>query len=115
MDAGAHGYMLKDSGPEDVLGAMRAVLSGQTYVSPSMTHHLINPQSAEDDNGPMAKLSPAERGGMKLIAEGKSSKEIGDAVAFHYRTIDIHRTNICRKLGLEEVDSLLRFALQHKI
>jgi len=114
FDAGAHGYMLKDSGPEDVLGAIRAVLAGQTYVSPSMTHHLINPQAAEQENGTMAKLSPAERAVMKLIAEGKSSKEIGDDLGIHYRTVDNHRTNICRKLKIEGANSLLRFALQHR-
>lgn len=114
FDAGANGYMLKDSGPDDVLGALRAVLAGQTYVSPSMTHHLLNPQSAEQENGTMAKLSPAERGIMRLIAEGKSSKEIGDDLGIHYRTVDNHRTNICRKLKIEGANSLLRFALQHK-
>jgi DNA-binding NarL/FixJ family response regulator len=114
FDAGAHGYMLKDSGPEDVLGGLRAVLAGQTYVSPSMTHHLVNPQGTDQDNGTMAKLSPAERGVMRLIAEGKSSKEIGDDLGIHYRTVDNHRTNICRKLKLEGANSLLRFALQHK-
>lgn len=114
FESGAHGYLLKDSGPEDVLGALRAVLSGQNYVSPSMTHHLVNPQSAEEENGTMAKLSPAERGVMKLIAEGKSSKEIGDDLGINYRTVDNHRTNIYRKLKLEGANSLLRFALQHK-
>jgi DNA-binding NarL/FixJ family response regulator len=115
FDAGADGYILKDSGSEDVLAAIRAVLSGQRYVGPSMTSQLINLQA--DDRGPsdmMAKLTPTERNVMKLIAEGKSSKEIGDDLGIHYRTVDNHRTNICRKLKIEGANSLLRFSLQHK-
>jgi DNA-binding NarL/FixJ family response regulator len=115
FDAGADGYILKDSGSEDVLAAIRAVLSGQRYVGPSMTSQLINLQT--DDRGQsdmMAKLTPTERNVMKLIAEGKSSKEIGDDLGIHYRTVDNHRTNICRKLKIEGANSLLRFSLQHK-
>jgi DNA-binding CsgD family transcriptional regulator len=62
----------------------------------------------------MEKLTPTERSVMKLIGEGKSSKEIGDDLGIHYRTVDNHRTNICRKLKIEGANSLLRFALQHK-
>jgi DNA-binding CsgD family transcriptional regulator len=64
----------------------------------------------QSSNDLMGKLSPTERNVMKLIATGKSSKKIG----IHYRTVDNHRTNICRKLKMEGANSLLRFALQHK-
>jgi DNA-binding NarL/FixJ family response regulator len=114
FDAGAQGYILKDSGTEDVLAAIRAVTSEQMYVAPSMTHHLIRLQTAEREGGTMDKLSPTERIVMRLIAEGNSSKDIGKHLGIHYRTVDNHRTNICRKLGLEGANSLLRFALQHK-
>ncbi|MDW5266820.1 MULTISPECIES: response regulator transcription factor [Acidobacteriaceae] len=114
FDAGAQGYILKDSGTEDVLAAIRAVTSEQMYVAPSMTHHLIRLQTAEKAGGTMGKLSPTERIVMRLIAEGNSSKDIGKHLGIHYRTVDNHRTNICRKLGLEGANSLLRFALQHK-
>lgn len=114
FDAGAHGFLLKDSGPDDVHAAVRAVLSGQMFVSPSMTHHLVKSQRSDHESGTMSGLSPAERNVMRLIAAGKSSKEIGDDLGIHFRTVDNHRTNICRKLKLEGANSLLRFALQHR-
>ncbi|SDF40179.1 response regulator transcription factor [Terriglobus roseus] len=115
FDAGAHGYILKDSGSEDIVTAIRTVLSGQRYIGPSMTEQLISLQTGEETiDKLMAKLTPAERNVMRLIAEGKASKEIGDELGIHYRTVDNHRTNICRKLKIEGANSLLRFALQHK-
>lgn len=115
FDAGAHGYILKDSGSEDIVTAIRTVLSGQRYIGPSMTEQLISLQTGEETiDKLMPKLTPAERNVMRLIAEGKASKEIGDELGIHYRTVDNHRTNICRKLKIEGANSLLRFALQHK-
>jgi DNA-binding CsgD family transcriptional regulator len=63
-----------------------------------------------------AQLSPTERRIMKLIANGKSSKEIGNELSIHYRTVENHRTNMCRKLALEGegANALLRFALQNR-
>ena len=63
---------------------------------------------------PADRLTPAERRIVQLIAADKSSKEIGEELSIHYRTIENHRTNICRKLGLEGANALLRFALQNK-
>jgi DNA-binding CsgD family transcriptional regulator len=62
------------------------------------------------------QLSPTERRIMQLIGNGKSSKEIGTELSIHYRTVENHRTNICRKLSLEGegANALLRFALQNK-
>jgi len=67
-------------------------------------------------DGITANLTPTERRIMRLIADGKTSKEIGAELSIHYRTIENHRTNICRKLNLEGegANALLRFALQHK-
>jgi DNA-binding CsgD family transcriptional regulator len=61
-------------------------------------------------------LTPTERRIMQLIANGKTSKEIGGELSIHYRTVENHRTNICRKLELEGegANALLRFALQNK-
>ena len=62
----------------------------------------------------MDRLTPTERRIVQLIAADKSSKEIGAELSIHYRTVENHRTNICRKLGLEGANALLRFALQNK-
>ena len=66
------------------------------------------------ENAAVDRLTPTERRIVQLIAADKSSKEIGAELSIHYRTVENHRTNICRKLGLEGANALLRFALQNK-
>ncbi len=59
-------------------------------------------------------LTLSEKKILRLIADGFSSKEIGDALSIHYRTVENHRTNMCRKLNIEGANALARFALQHR-
>jgi DNA-binding CsgD family transcriptional regulator len=59
-------------------------------------------------------LTPTEKKILRLIADGLSSKEIGDVLSIHYRTVENHRTNMCRKLNIEGANALARFALQHR-
>jgi DNA-binding CsgD family transcriptional regulator len=59
-------------------------------------------------------LTPTEKKVLRLIADGLSSKEIGDELTIHYRTVENHRTNMCRKLNIEGANALARFALQHR-
>ncbi len=123
LDAGGRGYLLKDNATEDVLAAIRAVMGGGIYIAPAMTQHLLAGRSraASAESEPkspeqraIAALTPSERHILSLIADGQSSKEIGDLVGIHYRTVENHRTNICRKLRIDGSNALLRFALQYK-
>jgi DNA-binding NarL/FixJ family response regulator len=119
IDLGSRGYILKDSATEEIVAGVRAVATGQPYLSPPVTAYLL--QNSERGAGGRERkltdgLTPAERRIMKLIAVGKTSKEIGAELSIHYRTVENHRTNMCRKLELEGegANALLRFALQHK-
>lgn len=117
MELGSRGYILKDSASQEIVAGVRAVASGRPYISSAITEKLLHPRKppmAQD--GITANLTPTERRIMRLIAEGKTSKEIGAELSIHYRTVENHRTNICRKLNLEGegANALLRFALQHK-
>ena len=117
LEMGGRGYLLKDSAMQEISVGIRAVAAGQVYLSSAMAGHLLRkPQPArpEAKSSITANLTPAERRILQLIAQGKSSKEIGADVSIHYRTVENHRTNICRKLDLEGANALLRFALQHK-
>jgi DNA-binding NarL/FixJ family response regulator len=119
FDAGGQGYIQKDSGAEDIVAGIRAVAAGQMFVSPGMTRHLVQRQNApkpqSSDVDKLHNLTPSERTIMKLIAKGKASKEIADEIGIHYRTVENHRTNICRKLEIEGgSNALLRFALQNQ-
>jgi DNA-binding NarL/FixJ family response regulator len=117
LDQGAKGYLLKDSAMQEVVIAIQAVAAGRMYFSPAIAMQLLHPEEAL--NKPPAKssngdLTPSERRILQLIADGLSSKEIGAELSIHYRTVENHRTNICRKLRIEGANALLRYAVQSK-
>jgi DNA-binding NarL/FixJ family response regulator len=117
MELGSKGYILKDSASQEIVAGVRAVASGRPYISSAITEKLLHPQKAPVVQDTItANLTPTERRIMRLIADGKTSKEIGAELSIHYRTVENHRTNICRKLNLEGegANALLRFALQNK-
>jgi DNA-binding NarL/FixJ family response regulator len=115
IDLGVKGYILKDSAMLEIATAVRAVAAGQPYLDSSITTRLLQRQPRPGAAGGRADLlTPTERRILQLIAADKSSKEIGAELSIHYRTVENHRTNICRKLGLEGSNALLRFALQNK-
>ena len=117
MELGSRGYILKDSASQEIVAGVRAVASGRPYISSAITEKLLHPEKAGAPRDSItANLTPTERRIMRLIADGKTSKEIGAELSIHYRTVENHRTHICRKLNLEGegANALLRFALQHK-
>jgi len=118
IDLGAKGYILKDSTISGIVEGIKAVAAGQHYVTPSLTTLLIRhrkrTQGLADTQPGLAELTPAEQRILKLIAHGRSSKEIADALFIHYRTVENHRVNIAQKLGLRGHNAVLKFALEHK-
>ncbi len=117
MEVGGKGYLLKDSAAQEIIEGVRAICAGRLYVSSSIATTMLwrreTARTSPVDNL-ITLLTPTERLVLKLIVEGKSSKEIGLELSIHYRTVENHRTNICRKFGVEGANALLRFALQHK-
>lgn len=114
---GAKGYVLKDSAVIDIVSAIRAVMSGQHYVSPALTSYLVTgrrPASAAKPRISLDLLTPTERHILKLLAEYKTSKEIAEWLHISPHTVQTHRKNICAKLGLEGSHALMKFALEHK-
>jgi DNA-binding NarL/FixJ family response regulator len=117
IEMGGKGYLLKDSATEEIVTAINTVIAGQLYISSAIALQLLQgskDESKEHDDSLVGVLTPSERRILLLIANGLSSKEIGAELSIHYRTIENHRTNICRKLGIEGANALLRFAVQHK-
>jgi DNA-binding NarL/FixJ family response regulator len=118
MDLGAKGYLLKDSALTEIVKALRAVAEGNYFVTPSLTAYLVDRRNraqafARKQPG-LDELTPTERRVLHMVADGKSSKSIAEELFIHYRTVENHRTNICRKLGLQGHIALVKFALQHK-
>lgn len=118
MNLGVKGYVLKDSAITEITGCIKSVAAGQPYITPSLSQYLLNRSSRSaalaDQHPALSALSKTERRILKLIAEDKTSKEIGEELFIHPRTVDNHRTNICHKLNLHGSHALLRFALTHK-
>jgi DNA-binding NarL/FixJ family response regulator len=102
-----------------VVAGIHSVASGRPYISSAITTDLLRSrkQSQPQVCNPLtSNLTPTELRIMRLVAQGKTSKEIGAELSIHYRTVENHRTSMCRKLELEGegANALLRFALQNK-
>jgi DNA-binding NarL/FixJ family response regulator len=118
IDAGAAGYVLKDVAAREIADAIRAAAGGGSYVSPAISGFLLRraqyAAALRQDQPALEQLTQAERRILKLIAAGKTSKEVATELAISYRTVENHRANICGKLGLSGTNSLLRFALENR-
>ncbi|WP_273566076.1 response regulator [Maribacter halichondriae] len=108
LQAGAVGYILKNSSLEIVLEAIRAVGAGKTYFDKK-----IHIPTAEK-NTSKSVLSSREKEILGLISRGKTSHEIADQLFIGKSTVDTHRKNMIRKLGLSRAGELLRYALERK-
>ena len=114
MRLGARGYILKENAEDDLVRCLDAVLDGGRFVSPEIGWMPDDNPGADRVVGPLAQLTDAERRILKLIAELKTSREIGKLLCVSHRTVQNHRGNMCNKLGLSGSKALLRFALEHK-
>lgn len=113
--SGALGYVLKDSSPDDLLEAVRAVMRGERYLSPSLPVDLIRyyaEASAEHVRDRYATLTDREREVLQLIAEGHTSPQIAQRLFISPRTVDTHRANVMAKLGLANQAELIRYAIE---
>jgi DNA-binding NarL/FixJ family response regulator len=118
MDLGAQGYVLKESALVEIVDAVRYVVGGRQFVSPSLTPALLErrsrAQALEQTTPTLAALTPSERRILNMIASGKPTKLIATDLHIHPRTVETHRGSICQKLQLTGANSLLRYALEHK-
>lgn len=117
LQAGARGYLLKESAGIEVVNAVRAVHAGHRYLSPKISDGLIDDyvrqREAAGAKSPLARLSPREREVLQLVVEGKSSAEIADMLSLSLKTIETYRSRLMRKLGISDLPGLVKFAIQH--
>lgn len=111
---GASGYLLKDAAPMELDLAVRAVLRGETYLSPSVSRGVVSDyvQRLIADEKPGDGLTPRQREVLQLIAEGHSTKEIARRLDLSVKTVDTHRTQLMKQLDIHEVAGLVRYALR---
>jgi two-component system, NarL family, response regulator NreC len=118
LEAGARGYLLKDSEDLDVVRAIKAVAAGGSFFSPAMAalmrEQLLAPQGAARVDE-LDVLTQRERQVLQLVAEGKSNKEIATIMDLGVSTVETHRKHVMEKLNLHNTADLVRFAIRHRI
>lgn len=118
LSLGIEHYVLKDEAANGVREAIRCALIGEPYISPMLSRFVLRRRERIDDFGNETKglerLSPVERLVLKLVAQSRTSKEIGEELGISHRTVGSHRTRISTKLGLSGTHGLMQFALENK-
>ena len=114
LSAGADGFLLKEDSDEELFTAIETIRRGRTYVSPSFSSELAEDMAKicrGEGSFPVEHLTNREREVLKLVSEGKSSKEIADLLFISVRTAEHHRESIKRKLNLKKVADLVKYAI----
>jgi DNA-binding NarL/FixJ family response regulator len=115
LRAGARGYLMKESGGENLLAAIRQVLAGQVYVSPAMSARVLESLTARQprgSNSPIARLTDREFEVFQLIGAGKGTREIAQQLHLSSKTVDVHRGRLKEKLGCADGTALVRHAVR---
>lgn len=113
--AGAAGYLTKESASEELTVAIRKVLAGGRYVSPSFAEQLARRLTGERDDLPHHALSDREHQVLCQVARGKAVSQIADELALSVKTISTYRARLLKKLHLANNAELMRYALDHRL
>jgi two-component system NarL family response regulator len=119
LKAGARGYLTKETASRNIVEAISEVHLGRLYLSPDISHHLLDKVWREADDGGngqgAAGLTLQERKVLQLIAEGRTAKEIAATLGRAVNTVNAHRKNLMAKLDLHKQTDLVRFAVKEGI
>ncbi len=116
LAAGARGYILKTDAGRDLIVAVKALLSNKTFFTPKVAQIVMDgylrkePKASGEE---FSQITGREREVVQLLAEGKSSKEVADALGISVKTAETHRANIMRKLEMHSVSELVRYAVKN--
>ena len=116
FQAGAFGFLVKEAAGSEVVEAVRAVAGGRKYLSAAVTEVMIEAYTRAESAPPaptgLDLLSPREREILKLVAEGKSSAQIGELLYISPKTVDTYRSRLMQKLGITDLAALVKFAVR---
>ena len=118
LNAGARGYLMKSDAGRDLVVAVRALLSGQSFFTRRVAQIVLDGftgRRTTTTEGEFQQLTPKEREVVQLLAEGKRSKEAADVLKVSTKTLETHRSNIMRKLGCHSVTELVRYAIRNHL
>jgi DNA-binding NarL/FixJ family response regulator len=113
LKAGASGYVLKSEADQDLVSAARAVGRGEAFLTNAAERSLIREWMADDESaGPREPLTPREQEVVKLIAEAHTNAQIAEVLHVSEKTVESHRANVLRKLGMRDRVELVRYAIR---
>lgn len=119
LQAGARGYLLKASAGFEVVDAINAVYEGRRYLSQKISdiviEDYITQRETEEVKSPLTRLSSREREILQLVVEGKSSSDIASLLSLSPSTVDTYRSRLMQKLDINDIPSLVKFAIRHGI
>jgi DNA-binding NarL/FixJ family response regulator len=113
LEAGARGYLLKESASREVIEAVRIVQSGRRYLSPRVAEIVAQGVSDRSGVSPLSSLSQREREILKLVADGHSSARIGAMLHLSPKTVDTYRSRMMQKLHVSDLAGVIKLAIQH--
>jgi DNA-binding NarL/FixJ family response regulator len=112
LKAGASGYVLKREADQDLVAAVRAVQRGESFLTNAAERTLVRRWMEDPDAGPREPLTPREEEVVKLIAEAHTNAQIADLLHLSEKTVESHRGNVLRKLGMRDRVELVRYAIR---
>ena len=115
LKAGAAGYLNKEAAPDELVNAIRKVVTNGRYVSPALAEKLASDMGGDTDRPLHDNLSAREFQVMRLLAAGRTVKEIAADLALSVKTVSTYRTRILDKLSLRTNAKLIHYAIQHQL
>jgi DNA-binding NarL/FixJ family response regulator len=116
LDAGAQGYLVKESTGHEVAAAIREVHAGRRYLCSRIADTILEQYIRNcRASGPLESLNGREREILQLVVEGRTSAEIAGQVSLSTKTVETYRSRIMRKLGIDDLPNLVKFAIQHGV
>ena len=114
LKVGAAGYLLKDAERSELELALRTVMRGEVYLTPSVAKFAVDAfrHQTEEVAGPLRKLTPRQREILQLIAEGRTTKDIAQRLNLSVRTVETHRAELMARLDIHDVPGLVRLAIR---
>ncbi|MBK8498517.1 MAG: response regulator transcription factor [Flavobacteriales bacterium] len=112
IDAGASGYVLKNTDRKQFSEALRTVAAGHRYLAPEVSKLLDEANDPAQPAPPVPTLTRREKEIIRLVAQSHSTQEISDALGLSYATVETHRRNVMHKLGLKNPAGLVRYAME---
>jgi two-component system, NarL family, invasion response regulator UvrY len=115
MKAGAQGYITKLSASDELVRAVRKIMSGKRYVSPAFAEKMVLDFESDTEKPPHEKLSDRELQVLSMIGAGKSVNQVADEIHVSANTVRTYRTRILEKIGVKGTGELIHYAITHSI